>query len=96
MLAHGFRKPLSVISNSLELMNYSNEVEKSGPLEMAIRQTNVIGRLLDDLLDISRFADNWSNLDFKCLLVCRHCKRCRCLSPRLAPEAASLDQHHRG
>jgi len=63
MLAHELRNPLSVISNSLELLNNTAEVQKSGPLEMAIRQTGVIARLLDDLLDVSRFANNKFNLN---------------------------------
>jgi signal transduction histidine kinase len=57
MLAHELRNPLSVISNSLHLLNSSGEVKRSRPLELATRQTNIIGRLLDDLLDVARFAN---------------------------------------
>jgi signal transduction histidine kinase/ActR/RegA family two-component response regulator len=57
MLAHELRNPLSVISNSLSLLNASVEGKGSRPLELAGRQTKVIGRLLDDLLDVARFAN---------------------------------------
>ena len=63
MLAHELRNPLSVISNSLLLLNNHVDVKKSRPLELAIRQTNVIGRLLDDLLDVARFANGKISLD---------------------------------
>jgi signal transduction histidine kinase len=63
MLAHELRNPLSVISNALQLMNRSADKKNGRPLEMATRQTNVISRLLDDLLDVSRFANGKITLD---------------------------------
>ena len=63
MLAHELRNPLSVISNSLRLLNNSVGVKGSRPLELASRQTKVIGRLLDDLLDVARFANGKISLD---------------------------------
>jgi signal transduction histidine kinase/ActR/RegA family two-component response regulator len=63
MLAHELRNPLSVISNSLQLLNHSVEAKRSRPLELATRQTNVIGRLLDDLLDVARFANGKISLE---------------------------------
>jgi signal transduction histidine kinase/CheY-like chemotaxis protein len=63
MLAHELRNPLSVISNSLVLLNNSAEVKKSRPLELATHQTNVISRLLDDLLDVARFASGKISID---------------------------------
>jgi CheY-like chemotaxis protein len=63
MLAHELRNPLSVISNSLVLLNNSVEGRTSRPLELATRQTAVIGRLLDDLLDVARFANGKINID---------------------------------
>lgn len=63
MLAHELRNPLSVISNSLHLLSNSAEARKNRPLELATRQTNVIGRLLDDLLDVARFASGKISLD---------------------------------
>jgi signal transduction histidine kinase/ActR/RegA family two-component response regulator len=57
MLAHELRNPLSVISNSLLLLSNSVEMKMSRPLELATRQTSVIGRMLDDLLDVARFAN---------------------------------------
>src|SRR5579863_9283126 len=63
MLAHELRNPLSVISNSLQLLNNSVGVKGSRPLELATRQTKVIGRLLDDLLDVARFANGKISLD---------------------------------
>jgi CheY-like chemotaxis protein/nitrogen-specific signal transduction histidine kinase len=63
MLAHELRNPLSVISNSLHLLNNSGEVKRSRPLELATRQTNIIGRLLDDLLDVARFANGKIGLE---------------------------------
>ena len=63
MLAHELRNPLSVISNSLQLLNQSVEAKRSRPLELATRQTKVIGRLLDDLLDVARFANGKIGLE---------------------------------
>ena len=63
MLAHELRNPLSVISNSLSLMNASAEGKGSRPLELAGRQTKIIGRLLDDLLDVARVASGKISLD---------------------------------
>ena len=63
MLAHELRNPLSVISNSLLLLNQSVDAKRSRPLELATRQTNVIGRLLDDLLDVARFANGKIGLE---------------------------------
>jgi signal transduction histidine kinase/CheY-like chemotaxis protein len=57
MLAHELRNPLSAISNALQLMNRSADKKSGRPLEVATRQTKVISRLLDDLLDVSRFAN---------------------------------------
>jgi signal transduction histidine kinase len=63
MLAHELRNPLSVISNSLALLNNSVGVRESKPLELATSQTNIIGRLLDDLLDVARFANGKISLE---------------------------------
>jgi signal transduction histidine kinase/CheY-like chemotaxis protein len=63
MLAHELRNPLSVISNSLVLLNNAAKGKKSRPLELATRQTKVIGRLLDDLLDVARFANGKISLE---------------------------------
>ncbi len=57
MLAHELRNPLSVITNALTLISYSAESKISRPLELATRQAKVISRLLDDLLDVARFAN---------------------------------------
>ncbi len=63
MLAHELRNPLSVISNSLHLLNNSGDAKRSRPLELATHQTSVIGRLLDDLLDVARFANGKIGLE---------------------------------
>ena len=63
MLAHELRNPLSVISNSLLLLSQSVEAKGNRPLELATRQTKVIGRLLDDLLDVARFANGKIGLE---------------------------------
>lgn len=63
MLAHELRNPLSVISNSLHLLISSGEMKGSRPLELATRQTNIIERLLDDLLDVARFANDKIGLE---------------------------------
>jgi signal transduction histidine kinase/CheY-like chemotaxis protein len=63
MLAHELRNPLSVISNSLHLLNNYAEAKGSRPLELATRQTKIIIRLLDDLLDVARFANGKISLE---------------------------------
>ena len=58
MLAHELRNPLSPIMNALELIrlqgpNGPNSIQS---LEIAKRQVRHMSRLLDDLLDVSRFT----------------------------------------
>jgi signal transduction histidine kinase/CheY-like chemotaxis protein len=63
MLAHELRNPLSVISNSLMVLSHSAELKNSRPLELATRQARIIGRMLDDLLDVARFANGKVTVD---------------------------------
>jgi signal transduction histidine kinase/ActR/RegA family two-component response regulator len=58
MLAHELRNPLASISNTLELIHQhgENPVYLSRALDILVRQTRHLTRLVDDLLDISRIT----------------------------------------
>jgi PAS domain S-box-containing protein len=58
MLAHELRNPLAPILNCLELIRQANpqEGDLALSLEIAERQVRHMARLLDDLLDVSRFT----------------------------------------
>jgi CheY-like chemotaxis protein len=57
MLAHELRNPLAPILNSLEIIRLIGPVESGveQALAIACRQVRHLARLLDDLLDVSRF-----------------------------------------
>jgi PAS domain S-box-containing protein len=58
MLAHELRNPLAPILTSLELIRqeFPAQADLGEPLEIAERQVKHMSRLLDDLLDVSRFT----------------------------------------
>lgn len=60
VLAHELRNPLSAILNGVELIRMSCQGTCGGDVpqvsEILLQQTRHISRLIDDLLDISRFA----------------------------------------
>lgn len=58
MLAHELRNPLASISNTLELIRQHSEDPGylSRALDILVRQTQSLTRLVDDLLDISRIT----------------------------------------
>ena len=58
MLAHELRNPLAPIRNALEVFRLNPSTAEGPPsaLDMAERQVRHMGRLLDDLLDVSRIS----------------------------------------
>jgi len=58
MLAHELRNPLAPISNSLHILRLAEDVAPSVEKvrEIIERQTNLLIRLVDDLLEVSRFT----------------------------------------
>lgn len=57
VLAHEFRTPLSILSNTLFILENSTlDGRQSHGVEIAARQTRHLSRLLEDLNDISRIA----------------------------------------
>jgi PAS domain S-box-containing protein len=58
MLAHELRNPLAPIANALEAMSLdrSDSAATEESLAIAVRQVVHMARLLDDLLDVSRFT----------------------------------------
>jgi PAS domain S-box-containing protein len=55
MLAHELRNPLAPISAGIELLQHATDAETSeSTLSLLARQVEHMGRLLDDLLDVSR------------------------------------------
>ena len=58
MLAHELRNPLAPLSNSLEIVGFpdADVSDVSEALQIARRQIQHMGRLLEDLLDVSRIT----------------------------------------
>lgn len=58
-LAHELRNPLATIVSSLEILRYKKQITDGGKetAEVIERRLENIGRLLDDLLDISRISE---------------------------------------
>ena len=106
VLAHELRNPLSVISNSLLLLSQSVEAKGKRPLELATRQTKVIGRLFDDLLDVARFVNGKIGLEGEMLRYPRSsgmpsilfgetcCKSGSLSSPLLSVTSLSMEIRH--
>lgn len=59
MLAHELRNPLAPILNATRLLEREPEMSATGRrgLEMIVRQTGQLARLVDDLLDVSRLMN---------------------------------------
>jgi PAS domain S-box-containing protein len=58
MLAHELRNPLAPIRNASEVLalRYAGDTQAAAPIAMLLRQSEHLGRLLDDLLDVTRIA----------------------------------------
>jgi signal transduction histidine kinase len=56
MLSHELRNPLAILLNAVEIMQYEHRDNKelSGGLVMMDRNINIMRKLIDDLLDVSR------------------------------------------
>ncbi len=66
ILSHELRNPLSALRNAI----YSARLEKRNSeraLEIAYQQTDLLGRLIDDLLDVSRIAKGRVLLNRQCV-----------------------------
>jgi signal transduction histidine kinase/CheY-like chemotaxis protein len=55
MLGHELRNPLSAVRNAVAIANL-DEVRRPRALEIARRQADQLGRLIDDLLDVARIT----------------------------------------
>ena len=55
MLAHELRNPLGALRNAI-LVAQRDGARSARALEIAVRQANSLGRLIDDLLDVARFT----------------------------------------
>ncbi|MGB8168513.1 MAG: ATP-binding protein [Chthoniobacteraceae bacterium] len=55
MLAHELRNPLAAVANAAALLNASGE-DHQWAREVIARQSNQLGHLIDDLLDVSRIT----------------------------------------
>ena len=65
MLAHELRNPLAPISSAVETIRLSsgNVTRIAGMCDIMVRQIRHMGRLLDDLLDVSRITRGTIRLD---------------------------------
>ena len=61
-LAHELRNPLSPIKMSIQLLRNSSPERKDEVITIIERQTDHLVKLVDDLLDVSRFAQGKINL----------------------------------
>ena len=60
VLAHELRNPLATITSNVELLRLGGHVSESGTesLNVIEKRLENVGRLLDDLLDVSRISEN--------------------------------------
>ena len=56
MLGHELRNPLAPIGNAVEILRRRGPPELDGPRGVIERQTRQIGRLVDDIFEVSRIA----------------------------------------
>lgn len=65
MLGHELRNPLAPIRTATELLTriVGGQPETAAPLAILGRQTRQLSRLVDDLLDVSRIAQGFINLE---------------------------------
>jgi two-component system, sensor histidine kinase len=68
-LSHELRNPLSAVRNAVQLMNQSriDDEALARSRDIIDRQTRDLGRLLDDLLDVSRVTQGKITLDLEVL-----------------------------
>jgi len=73
MLAHEVRTPLSAISNALYILEHMEiPDDRAGRQLMTMhRQTRQLGRLIEDLMDISRISKGKIDLRLERVAVCR-------------------------
>lgn len=62
MLGHELRNPLAAIRNSVVAASSLDEAQRTTALTIARRQTDQLGRLVDDLLDVARITQGQINL----------------------------------
>lgn len=62
MLGHELRNPLAAIRNSVVAATSLDEQHRATALTIARRQTDQLGRLVDDLLDVARITQGQINL----------------------------------
>jgi PAS domain S-box-containing protein len=69
MLSHELRNPLGVIANAVALLEGAGELppQLQGARRAIRRQTQHLGRLIDDLLDVARIAGGQIRLDDECV-----------------------------
>jgi len=66
ILAHELRNPLAPIVSTLELLSLEEkETHKVGLVHRALKQTKIMRRLLDDLLDIARISQKKFSIEKK-------------------------------
>jgi signal transduction histidine kinase/ActR/RegA family two-component response regulator len=91
MLGHELRNPLAAIQLAVQLkqMRAPNEARDS-QMQVIERQLRTLGRIVDDLLDVSRITLGKIRLDIRDVDLCEVARRC---VQALAPEAraSSLD-----
>jgi signal transduction histidine kinase/CheY-like chemotaxis protein len=63
MLSHELRNPLGVILAAVQLMEQRDTQAFAGEREVILRQTRLVSRLVDDLLDVSRVTSGRISLE---------------------------------
>ncbi|MEX0917851.1 MAG: ATP-binding protein [Candidatus Paceibacterota bacterium] len=60
VLAHELRNPLAAIVSNVELLKLNKQTDEQGAASLDVIETRLtsVGRLLDDLLDVSRISEN--------------------------------------
>jgi len=85
MLGHELRNPLAAIRNATALLERGSEAHGARAREIIGRQTLHMGRLLDDLLDVSRFIRGKVEVDRQTLDFTEVCREvCADYRQRLA------------
>jgi two-component system, sensor histidine kinase len=91
MLGHELRNPLAAIQLAVQLkqMRAPNE-ERDLQMQVIERQLRTLGRIVDDLLDVSRITLGKIRLDIRDIDLCEVARRCvQALTPEA--RASSLD-----
>jgi signal transduction histidine kinase/ActR/RegA family two-component response regulator len=85
MLGHELRNPLAAIQLAVQLKQMRAPAEPRDPQTQVIeRQLRTLGRIVDDLLDVSRITLGKIRLDIRDVDLCEVARRC---VQALAPEA---------